>query len=52
MFEKNVSKSVFYFDFFFNQGRAQFCSFDAVGEFAKHAYVPFPTAHKAFFLTS
>jgi hypothetical protein len=34
------------------QGRARFCSFGAVGECAKHAYAPSPTAHNAFFLTS
>jgi hypothetical protein len=34
-----------------NQGRARFCSFGAVGECTKSAYMP-STAHKAFFLTS
>jgi hypothetical protein len=33
-----------------NQGRARFCSFGAVGECAKHAYAPSPTANNAFFL--
>jgi hypothetical protein len=33
------------------QGRSPFSSFDAVGECAKHAYAPSPTAHNAFFLT-
>jgi hypothetical protein len=33
-----------------NQGRARFFSFGAVGECAKHAYAPSPTAHDAFFL--
>ncbi len=30
----------------------RFCSFGAVGECAKHAYAPSPTAHNAFSLTS
>jgi hypothetical protein len=33
-----------------NQGRARFCSFGAVEECAKHAYVPSSTAQNAFFL--
>ncbi len=28
------------------------CSFGVVGEYAKHAYAPSPTAHNAFFLTN
>jgi hypothetical protein len=35
-----------------HQGRAKFCSFGAVGDCAKRAYAPSPTAHNAFFLTS
>ncbi len=40
-----------FFEFFpvINQGRAWFFSFGAVGECAKHAYAPSPTAHNAFF---
>ena len=46
-----------YLEFFFiwpviNQGRARFSSFGPVGECAKHAHAPYPTAHNAFFLTS
>jgi hypothetical protein len=29
---------------------ARFCSFGTIGESAKHAYAPSPTAHIAFFL--
>jgi hypothetical protein len=49
LFGWNIS-GIFEFGLLLIKVRARFCSFGAVGECAKHAYAPSPTAHNIFFL--